>query len=99
VTVIAEEEAAAWAIWAAFVSPDADELEVDFGSLRLQDDREWLERVYIPAIRRAGGLSVAAGLMAPRPLRLKGSSPPIDIGYVEDCYTAAGAGGRLSLDL
>lgn len=54
-------------------------------------DEAFLQKLFIPLLRRAGDLTTAAALIAPRRLVLLGAGAPFDAESIQSVYRAAGA--------
>ncbi len=82
---------------AATLSPDFSVVAADAQGLDNRSDDQWVQKAYIPLIRRAGDLTTAAALIAPRPLLLFNAGSGFDSSGPKSMYQAAGAGRLLRI--
>jgi len=71
---------------------------IDLAEFDPEDDGQWRNRVFVPGIRRLGGLRTAAALAAPGPLYICNVTDNFDAKWVAQTYRAAGADQALSVD-
>jgi dienelactone hydrolase len=64
---------------------------VDAAQFACDDDRAWLDALYLPHIRRAGDLRTAAALIAPGPLYVHNAAPGFPSAFFRQVYQAAAA--------
>jgi dienelactone hydrolase len=84
-------EAGLWCLLAAAASPAAIErLVADVAEFRDSDDAEYLSRLNVPHLRRAGGIRAAVALFAPKPLMLLNCGEAFGRGAAKRLYRAAG---------
>ncbi len=82
---------------AATLSPDFSSVAADAQGLDNRSDEQWVEKAFIPLLRRAGDLTTAAALTAPRPLLVFNAGTGFDSSGMKSMYKAAGAGNLLRL--
>ncbi len=70
VTVYGLQEAGAWAMMAAAVCSDVDELVIDGMNGALDRESFLLQNAFMPGLARYGDVQMAAALYAPKPLHL-----------------------------
>lgn len=84
--------------WTLLAAPAADATMAEASGLNPSDDRALLAPEYFaPGLNRFGGFAGAAALAAPRPLLVHGLGDGLNTGWIEDAFTAAGAGRSLNL--
>jgi len=89
--VIGIGEAGLWAMLAAAAAPEAvQRLAADLNGFNPAEDGEFLERLPIPHIRRAGDLVAMAALIAPTPTLLHNLCDRFDVAAMGGMYKAAG---------
>jgi hypothetical protein len=84
---------------AATLSPEFSSVTIDAQTLDNRSDEQWIEKAFIPLLRRAGDLTTAAALLAPRPLRIFNASPGFDAAGIQGMYQAADAAGLLTISV
>jgi hypothetical protein len=98
VDALGRGDAGLWCLLARGVDPEVfRSLIADLGTFRWDDDREYLARLCVPHLLRAGGLATAVALAAPAPLLLynAGEHVPAWIGAL---YDSLGAGDALAIE-
>ena len=94
VSLVGIGAAGPWSLLACGLCPQIVRAVIDLD--RFDDDDEAYEKnLFIPMIRRLGGLSTAAALATPADLYLHNAGPALDPDDTEDAYHAAGATDRL----
>jgi dienelactone hydrolase len=89
--VVGLGEAGLWCLLAAAAAPQVvKRLAADLAQFDRDCDAEFLERLNVPHIRRAGDLDAATALFAPRPLLLHNLVPEFDVSDMRAKYRAAG---------
>ena len=84
-------EAGLWCLLAGAAEPKTiARLAADVADFESVDDAEFIERLNVPHIRRAGDLGTAATLFAGRPLLLFGCCARLDLRVAKAAYRAAG---------
>jgi dienelactone hydrolase len=84
-------EAGLWCLLAAAAgAPAIKRLAVDLAGFDPDCDAEFLERLNVPHVRRAGGLSAAVALYAGRPLLLHHLREGFDLSGIRALYRASG---------
>lgn len=84
-----------WSLLACGLCPQIVRAVIDLDRFDVDDDQAYEEHLFIPVIRRLGGLSTAAALATPADLFLHNAGPALDPDDTEDAYRAAGAKERL----
>lgn len=89
--VIGLGEAGLWCLLAAAEAPQAfKSLAVDLNRFDPAEDAEFLARLNVPHLRRAGDLVAMAALVAPTPLLLHNLCEDFDVAAMRTMYKAAG---------
>ena len=89
--VIGLGEAGLWCLLAAAEAPQAlKTLTADLNGFDPTEDAEFLERLNVPHLRRAGDLVAMAALIAPTPTLLHNLCPGFDVAALRKMYRAAG---------
>lgn len=91
-------EAGLWALLARGLDPGVARTAVDTAQFDNTQDESFLQRLYVPGLRRAGDLRTAGTLAAPAPLWLFNAGPTFQAQWIEEAYRAAGAADRLRLE-
>jgi dienelactone hydrolase len=95
VNMIGFGEAGLWGLLAAGVDGDLSHVAVDVDRFNLDDDEEWVERLFVPCIRREGDLRTAGALLAPIPLFIHNTGDRFDVSWISDVYRAVKAEAEL----
>ncbi|MEN6644797.1 MAG: acetylxylan esterase [Armatimonadia bacterium] len=84
-------EAGLWCLLAGAAAPQAiSRMAADLASFDPATDAEFLSRLNVPHLRRAGDLAAATALFAPRPLLVHNLCPDFDVPALRGMYRAAG---------
>jgi hypothetical protein len=62
-----------------------------------EDDRAWMDALYVPLLRRAGDLRTAVALAAPGRLWIHNAAPSFPVAWCQEAYRAAGAPDALHI--
>lgn len=90
-------EAGLWCLLAAAAAPEAvQRLAADLAQFDPSCDADFLERLNVPHVRRAGDLLAAAALLAPRPLLVHNLVEGFDAAALRGVYRAAGKAEELT---
>jgi len=87
-------------LWALLARPFAGEVEqtvVDLSGFDAANDEAYLHELFVPGLRRVGGLEVAGALSAPGRLLIERSGT-VDLSYIQAGFSAIGASGRLRVE-
>ena len=79
-----------WCLLARGVAGATGATVADVDGFASEDDHQWIERAFIPLIRRAGGLDTALALAAPARLCLHNARDRFPAGRVSRLYQALG---------
>lgn len=92
------QEAGLWCLLAAGAAPEVfSRVAADLAELGISCDAEFIQRMNLPHLRRAGDLTAVAALLAPRPLLLHRTGPGFDAQPLRGAYRAAGAAAALTV--
>ena len=84
-----------WCLLACGLCPQITRAVIDADRFDTDSDEEYEEKLFIPVLRRLGGLSTAAALATPADLYLHNAGSMLDPDDAEAAYRAAGAKDRL----
>lgn len=84
-----------WCLLACGLCPQITRAVIDVDRFDVDSDEAYEEKLFIPVLRRLGGLSTAAALATPADLYLHNTGPALDHEVTEAAYRAAGAKDRL----
>lgn len=87
-----------WALLACGFASGLKRAVVDASGFDVADDHRWVEDMYAPGLRRAGGFAAAGVLAAPTPLFLHHTAGVFDTGAVQDAYRLLGAQEALRIE-
>jgi hypothetical protein len=91
-------EAGLWALLARGLAPQVARTAVDVAQFDNTNDDNFLHRLYIPGLRRAGDLRTAGALAAPGALLLHNTGEAFRSDWIADAYRAAGAADQLRVE-
>jgi len=95
--LIGFDEAGLWGMLAAGVDGELSHVVVDMDRFNAEDDEEWIERLYVPCIRRVGDLKTAGALIAPASLLIHNLADRSVPSWISDVYRAVGAEEKLKI--
>lgn len=91
-------EAGLWCLLAAAAAPaGARRAACDWAGFDAECDAEYLQRLPLPHLQRAGGLATAVALCAPRPLLLHNLGEGVEPAALKRFYRAAGKAEALTI--
>lgn len=79
-------EAGLWCLLAAAVCPLADSYAIDADGFDIDSDDAYLERLFVPHIRRAGDLRVAQAALAPKPALIHNIGEDFSVDWAKAAY-------------
>lgn len=86
-----------WVMLASAFAPEVNCTVVDANGFDSNDDDSYIERLFVPCIRRAGDFRTASALICPRPLYVHNTRGRFQTDWMHDAYVAAGAPGALKV--
>ncbi|MBM3264060.1 MAG: acetylxylan esterase [candidate division Zixibacteria bacterium] len=95
ISLIGAGDAGLWGLLACGIDPHIHRAALDMALFDNRDDEAYLSRLYIPCLRRVGGLDTAAALAAPADLLLHNIGAAFDAERIAEIYRAADAPDRL----
>lgn len=95
VSLVGIGEAGPWCLLACGLSPHVDRAVIDADRFDTDSDEAYESRLFIPVLRRLGGLSAAAALATPAEMYLHHTGHAFETEDIEAAYRAADALDRL----
>ena len=95
VSVVGIGEAGLWCLLACGLDPHIARAAIDTDQFDNDDDQAYLDRLFIPCLRRAGDFRTVAALAAPAALLLHNTGSAFRTEWIEDVYRVANARDRL----
>ncbi len=95
VSLVGIGAAGPWCLLACGLCPQIDRAVIDVDRFDTDSDAEYEEKLFIPVLRRLGGLATAAALATPAELYLHNTGTALDTEDTVAAYRAAGALDRL----
>ena len=95
VSLVGIGAAGPWCLLACGLSPHIDRAVIDADRFETDSDEAYENRLFIPVLRRLGGLSAAAALATPAELYLHHTGHSFETDEIEAAYRAADALDRL----
>jgi len=89
-------EAGLWTLFAGAVDTAIDAVAADANHFASDNDDEWATIFPVPSIRKVGGLTSAAALLAPRRLMIHNTRDQFGVTAFKSMYAAAKAGRALT---
>ena len=86
-----------WCLLARGLTSDIANTIADAARFDYNDDNEWVERLFVPQVRRAGDFRTAAALAAPGRLLIHNVSASFPAQWVRRVYAVAGASEALHI--
>jgi dienelactone hydrolase len=97
VNLIGQGEAGLWCMLARVFAPNVERTVVDAAGFDNASDQEFIEKLHVPCLRRAGDLRTAGALIAPGRLFIHNTRGRLKTEWIEDAYDAAGASSALAI--
>lgn len=98
VDVVGLGEAGPWTLLARALVSNVRRTVIDFDGFDADEDAAYLERLFVPLLRRAGDFRTAAALIAPGQLEIRNlERGPLQT-WIRDVYQAAGAADMLRME-
>jgi len=98
VYLVGLEEAGLWCLLARGLAPEVARTVVDGAAFDTTNDDLFLQKLFVPGLRRAGDFRTAATLTAPQPLFLHHTEGVFQTDWMVDVYRAAGAESNLRIE-
>lgn len=95
--IVAQGDAGLWTVLAAPFAQNLNAVVVDAAQFPTGSDGAYMERLYIPGLRRAGDFRAAQSLIAPVPLFVHNTSRVFHTAWAKDAYTSEDAADRLTV--
>lgn len=89
-SVVAQGEAGAWALLARGLAPRIDRMAIDAARFDTNSDEEFLRRLPIPGLRRAGDFATAITIAPPTPLLIHNTSDQFRTERIAEVYRRFG---------
>ncbi len=90
-------KAGLWCLLARGLVPRLHRTAVDVSRFATEDDRAYLEHLYIPILRRAGDFKTASMLAPATPLLIHNTGESFDTAWVQQAYRLAGKTSLLDI--
>lgn len=90
VNLVGGGDAGLWCLLAAPLAKDLKSIAIDAGSFNNKEDSAYLERFFVPGLRRAGDFRAAQAILAPTPLMIHNTGGVFDTGWASAAYQTAG---------
>jgi dienelactone hydrolase len=99
VSLVGMDRAGLWVLLARALAPQdfAARTAADAGQFETENDAAYLEKLFIPLIRRAGDFRTATALIAPAPLLIHNTATGFKLDWARDAYRAAGREAALAV--
>jgi dienelactone hydrolase len=97
VSLVGLGEAGLWGLLACGIDPHIVRAALDIAQFDSADDQAYLDRLFIPCLRRLGDVKTAATLAAPAALLLHNIGATFETDWIEDMYRLVNAQDRLRL--
>lgn len=97
-SVVANGEAGLWALLARGLAPEIDRMVVDAAGFDSTKDEEYVARLPIPGLRRAGDFTTAIALAAPTPLLIHNTGEKFRADELRQTYNIAAKPEHLSIE-
>ncbi len=98
VDVVGVGEAGLWSLLAGGFLDRHGSIVIDMNGFNPDDDMDWTCRLFIPLLRRAGGLSAAAALIAPSRLFIHNTQGLLSVEVPRRVYEAFNAASNLRIE-
>ncbi len=95
VSLVGLGKAGLWGLLAGVLHDNVDGIAVDAMQFDLHSDDAYLNQLFVPHIRRAGGLRMAQAAIAPRPLLIHNTGESFDTQWASDAYKTMNASDAL----
>ena len=90
-------DAGLWCLLAAPLAQSLHRVVVDAAAFPSKEDEAFLQRLFVPALRRVGDIRTAQALLTPTPVLIHNTQRVFDIEWAGKTYATAGAVNNLSV--
>ena len=90
------DEAGLWCLLARALAPAVESCAVDLQKFKMDSDEQFVKRLYIPLLRRAGDIRTAIALAAPRRLMIHNTGGAFSTAWITRLYSDIGATGNFA---
>ena len=97
VNLVGIGEAGLWCMLARALYPGVHKTVIDAAGFDSSDDQAFVERLYVPCLRRAGDFRTAGALIAPGKMLIHNTRGRFKTDWVGDAYKAAGKSSSLAV--
>ena len=97
VQLLGLQEAGPWCLLARALAPELGRTAVDYNRFQADQDQTWIDQLYIPGIRAAGGMRSAAALCAPGALLVHNGGKHFPGDWAQAAYRVSGKGRQLQV--
>jgi dienelactone hydrolase len=97
VNLVGIGDAGLWCMLARAFAPKVNKTVIDASGFDTSNDQAFVERLYVPCLRRAGDFRTAGSLIAPGKTMIHNTRGRFKTDWVEDAYKAAGKSSSLAV--
>ncbi len=98
INLIGSGAAGLWCLLAAAMTNDLQSIVIDADQFDSNDDAQYLEKLFVPGLRRAGDIRTAQALLAPSRLLMHNTNGVFETDWAETAYKTVEALDRLKID-
>lgn len=98
INLVGLEDAGLLCLLARGIATGLDKTIADVSNFDTDDDEQWIKRLYIPDIRRVGGLNTAMTLATPNPLFIYNTGENFQTDWISQVYSAVNAENSLKIE-
>jgi dienelactone hydrolase len=98
VNLVGIDRAGLWCLLARALSPEIQNMVADASQFRSQDDQAYLDRLYVPLIRKAGDFRTALTVAPPTRLLIHNTSSQFETEWVRNAYQISKAESALRIE-
>ncbi|MBI3667341.1 MAG: acetylxylan esterase, partial [Acidobacteria bacterium] len=95
VNLVGLEMGGVWSYLARALADDQVSLAADLAQFQAGNDEEYIEKFFIPGLRKAGDFRAAAALAASGRALVHNAGPGFQAGWAKDCFQAGGGKAEL----
>ena len=97
VNLVGIGDAGLWCMLARAFAPKVNKTVIDASGFDTSNDQAFVERLYVPCLRRAGDFRTAGSLIAPGKMMIHDTRGRFKTDWIEDAYKAAGESSSLAV--